>query len=293
MKNFYTICMLLASAFVFAQEAGKAGELLKNEAKGTDKKMSENTRHSNTGTSNSNNREKPQTGRRTPINNSDYRWNYNYGNAEVFLRIPEQGRFTVEVGDQMMSNSTGKFRFYDLRAGGTPISIYDNNFLIYRTTLMLKNNTRVVLDFFSDHGLYSLGNYPQNNQSNGFNEWDDIWNTGYQNPNSNFNGNYNGYQNNYANVMNNQEFANLVKEVKREANFDDNKSRMIVSVAQHVNFSSNQTYQLVKLLNYESNKLQLAKQLFGQCVDKQNFYQVYKAFNFESSKRELSEYISK
>lgn len=92
--------------------------------------------------------------------------------------------------------------------------------------------------------------------------------------------------------MNNQEFVNLVKAVKREVNFDDNKSRMITSVAQHVNFTANQTYELVKLLNYENNKLQLAKQLFGQCVDKQNFYQVYKAFNFESSKRELSEYIS-
>ena len=93
--------------------------------------------------------------------------------------------------------------------------------------------------------------------------------------------------------MNPQDFSNLVKAVKREGRTDDSKMIMITSTTQFSRFTSRQIYDVVKTLNFESNKLQLAKQLFSNCVDKQNFYQVYSAFNFESSKRELSDFVGK
>ena len=297
MKKIYTFCLLLASVALFAQEAGKAGELLKNEVKDNEKQTLEQSRPlskiENTGERNT-----TQNGRRSHNNNNDYRWNYNYGNAEVFLRIPENGRFTVELGDQMMQNSSGKFRFFDLRAGKVFVSIYEDNFLIYRTSLMLRNNTRTVLDYFSNQGLYLLGNYPQNNQSYGFNEWDDIWNNPYSNQQGNWNGNqgsqsYYGNSNYYGNGMNNQEFNNFKNAVKRDASFEDDRMRMIINAAQYSNFTAVQIYDLLKVLNFESNRVKTAKQLFKSCVDKQNFYKVYKAFNFESSKKEVSDYISK
>ncbi|CAM4094702.1 DUF4476 domain-containing protein [Flavobacterium antarcticum] len=293
MKKFYTICLLVVCLGMYAQEAGKAGELLKNEVKDNENKTQQNTRHSNKDKNGvpTTNRNGNNNGRRNPINNNEYRWNTNYGTSEVFLRIPENDRFTVEIGDQMMSNATGKFRFFDLKAGLVPISIYDDNFLIYRTKISLRNNTRTVLDFFSDYGLYLLGNYPQNKQSYGFNEWDDVWNNPYGNQQNDFNPNY-GNQGFYGSVMNNQEFNTLLKTIKREANFDDSKSQMIFSIGKHTNFTATQTRDLVKLLSFEDNRLALAKQLFSKCVDKKNFYQVYEAFNFESSKRELSTFIS-
>ena len=93
--------------------------------------------------------------------------------------------------------------------------------------------------------------------------------------------------------MNPQDFSNLVKAVKREGRTDDSKMIMITSTTQFSRFTSRQIYDVVKTLNFESNKLQLAKQLFSNCVDKQNFYQAYSAFNFESSKRELSDFVGK
>jgi hypothetical protein len=108
------------------------------------------------------------------------------------------------------------------------------------------------------------------------------------------NGNLNGYygnQNHFNNVMNQQDFSNLVKAVKRDARNDDTKMIMISSATQFSRFTSGQIYELMKVLNFESNKLKLAKQLFSICADKQNFYQVYAAFNFESSKLELNEYV--
>ena len=297
MKNFYTICLLLLSVGVFAQEAGKAGELLKNEVKDNENKTQENSQYGNKGINNSpksNNKKGTETGRRNS-NSSDYRWNYNYGTAEVFLRIPEEGRFTVEIGDQMMRNSTGKFRFFELRAGVTPISIYDDNFLIYRTRLVVKNNSRIVLDFFTDYGLYLLGNFPQQNQAYGINEWDDVWNNPYGNQQGSWNTgnqNYYGSQNYYGNVMRPDEFNNFLIALKRDASFDDSKIGMISNLAQHTLFNAKQIYELVNTLSFDKGKLQIAKQLYSKCADKQNFYQVYEAFSFDSSKRELSKYIS-
>lgn len=312
MKTNFTILLVLFSLGVFAQEAGKVGELIKNEAKSSEMQAEQANRRPIKGETQATNGKRPKPNRPVPKNNSDYRWNYNYGNSEVFLRIPEDGRFTVEIGDQIMSNASGKFRFFDLHAGSVPISIYDDNFLIYRTRLILKNNTRTVLDFFSNNGLYLLGNFPQPNQAYGFNEWDDIWNNPYQHQSGNYNGNYNnpanygnqgnygsqnnygnqGNQNYYANVMNDNEFSQMINAVKRDANFDDSRIAMISNVAQHTSFKATQIYELVKILSFDKGKLQLAKQLYSKCVDKQNFYQVYQAFSFDTSKRELSEYIA-
>lgn len=297
MKNFYTICLLLLGVAVFAQEAGKAGELLKNEINDNEHKKQQNNQFGSNGineSTKSNNKKSSENGRRN-YNSSDYRWNYNYGNAEVFLRIPEEGRFTVEIGDQMMRNSTGKFRFFELRVGLIPISIYDDNFLIYRTRLVIRNNTRTVLDFFSDYGLYLLSNSPQQNQSYGINEWDDVWNNPYGNQQGSWNSgnqNYYGTQNYYGNVMRPDEFNNFLMALKRDASFDDSKVGMISNAAQNTFFNAKQIYEMVNTLNFEKGKLQVAKQLYSKCVDKQNFYQVYQALSFDSSKRELSKYIS-
>lgn len=298
MKEFYLHFILLLCVGAFAQQqAGKAGELLKNEVQPNEKTVEQNRSGTKTptGSASTNKRNTARNQNQGRRNATDYRWNYNYGNAEVFLRIPENGYFTVEIGDQMISNANGKFRFFDLGSGTIPISIYENNFLIYRTRLVLRNNTRTVLDFFYDYGLYLLGNYPQQNQAYGFTEWDDVWNNPYSNPFNSQQGNWggnNGNQHYYGNVMSNPEFDSLMQTVKRDTSFDNERSKMIASIAQYTNFNAMQIHTLVKSLSFDNNKVQLAKQLFSKCVDKQNYHHVYAALSFDSSKRELSNYIS-
>jgi len=295
MKTIFTIAVFLMSFTIFAQEAGKAGELLKNEAKTGELQTQRNDgfRGSNDKIlEKSSNGKTPTFRNPKPSGTNNYRWNYNDGNSEVFLRIPENGNYSVEIGDQYMSNSTGKFRFFELRAGNIPISIYENNYLIYRTRLNVRNNTRLVLDFFSDYGLYLLGNYPVQNQSYGINEWDDVWNNPYGNQNGNWNGNQ-GNGNYFGSVMNNQEFGNLVASLKRNASFDKDKIPMINGAARNYNFTAMQIQTLAKLISFDDSRLQIAKQLFSKCVDRQNFYVVYDAFSFDRSKRELAEFISR
>ena len=95
--------------------------------------------------------------------NIDWEYDYNGGYAEVFIRIPERGRFTVSIGDQEITSTTGMYRFFDLTATPQPLSIWQGRTLIYRVTINPSDNTRMVMDFFSRDGLYLLDEINLNN----------------------------------------------------------------------------------------------------------------------------------
>lgn len=278
--------MLLAGISSWAQEAGKAGELLKNEASTTEMRTSKSPDERNKTFDQPESGHTPfpqRKGNEIRIKKTNYQWNKNYGYAEVFLRIPEQGFFTVEVGDQMMANGSGKYRFFDLPSGRIPISIYDNGFLIYRTTLTLRNNNRMVLDFFTNEGLYLLDSYPVQNQY-GFNDWNDIWNNPY--------GNHSGDWPLQGNVMDTHSFRQFFDMMMSNEKFDDGKIAMINQQMRTSMFTSVQIRDLVKALSFDNKKLALAKSMYRNCADKDRYFLVYDAFDFESSKRELMDYIS-
>lgn len=278
--------MLFVGIYSFSQEAGKAGELLKNEVSKNDIESSnvrrQDQRNNNSGNSGFRN---DKNSARRPMN-PNYQWNINYGSSEVFLRIPEQGYFSVELGDQQISNSSGKYRFFDLPSGRIPISIYDNGFLIYRTTLNVRNNSRLVLDFFTNQGLYLLDSYPIQNDYYGFNNWNDVWNNPYGNTGNNWSGNY-------PDLMNDNAFREFFDVMKKNSSFDDNKIAFINQQSRFSMFTSQQINVLVKDLSFDKNKLILAKSLFSKCVDKQRYFVVGDALDFEKSRRELMDFISK
>ncbi|REC53846.1 hypothetical protein DRF62_11825 [Chryseobacterium piscium] len=289
MKKIFTICSILSGLLFFAQEAGKAGELLKNEVskkeiESTTSKRQDSRNNNSDNTSGFRNSNNQNNTNRRPAN-SNYQWNNNYGYAEVFLRIPEQGNFSVELADQLISNNSGKYRFFDLPSGRIPISIYENGFLMYRTTLNVRNNSRLVLDFFTNEGLYLLDSYPLQNGYYGFNNWNDIWNNPYGNS-----GNIGNI--NYPNVMDNQTFQQFFSKMKEDAWFDDKKIIFINQQGRHAMFTSEQISVLVKDLSFDKNKIALAKSLFSKCVDKQKYFVVGDALDFESSRRDLMDFVS-
>lgn len=289
MKKIFTVCTILSGLLFFAQEAGKAGELLKNEAskreiESTTSKRQDSRNNNSANSSGFRNSNNQNNTNRRPTN-PNYQWNNNYGYAEVFLRIPEQGNFSVELADQLISNNSGKYRFFDLPSGRIPISIYENGFLMYRTTLNVRNNSRLVLDFFTNEGLYLLDSYPLQNGYYGFNNWNDIWNNPYGNS-----GNIGNI--NYPNVMDNQTFQQFLSRMKEDAWFDDKKIIFINQQGRHAMFTSDQISVLVKDLSFDKNKIALAKSLFSKCVDKQKYFVVEDALDFESSRRDLRDFIS-
>ncbi len=199
MKRFITIIATFASSFFIAnaQNPGQVGTFFENSIKTTS----------------------TMGAKGAPGYQPNYMWNYNYGNgyAEFFLRIPEHGNYMVSIDNQIISNNTGMFRFFDINPGmNKKIEIRRNNMLIYRGFIPVKRNTRLIADFFTMNGLYLLSEVPLNMpQGNGnyYDLWNNMWN-GYYQPNNNYfnqnnwnpyyglNGNYGqnyGPNNNYNN----------------------------------------------------------------------------------------------
>ncbi|WP_300671280.1 DUF4476 domain-containing protein [Soonwooa sp.] len=296
MKKIFTFLILAVSLQAFAQEAGRSGELLRNEASASEmqKQSSIGEISGERGSSkNSNNTLRNSGGGNGSSgmrSTNNYRWNQNYGYSEVFLRIPENGYFTVEVGDQVISNASGKYRFFDLSSGKIPVSIYTNGYLIYRTQLKVANNSRMVLDFFTNKGLYLLDSYPVEGQMYGFNEWDDVWNNPY---NSNSGWNQPSFPNsNISGVMSSQLFQQFYKAMLKNAAFDKDKKEFILQQVRTTYFTSNQIAMLIKPFSFDSSRLEMAKILYKNCVDKNQYFVVGDAFDFETGRRDLIKFIS-
>lgn len=91
-------------------------------------------------------------------------------------------------------------------------------------------------------------------------------------------------------AMNNYDFDMLRNSIDSKS-FESTRMEIAKQVLSQRYVTSGQVMELMKLMTFESTKLELAKFAFGRTVDKQNFYRVNDEFTFESSIRELNDYI--
>ncbi len=277
MRQFSLLLGLLLVQVTFAQRAGTAGKFLRNEANASD---INSVRIEVDIDGNRNKRPDLQQYRTAP---GQYQWNpAPYGYSEVFLRIADNGFFTVTLGDQQISGPTGKFRFFDVRSGAVPMSIYLNGFLVYRTTINAQQNSRTVLDYFVQYGLYELAVYPIDKQWYG-GEWNDIWNNPYQ-------AGRHLATDPRVPVMPEEVFANFYNSY-RKLTFDKERIAFI-NQQRNTAYTCAQIKQLLRALDFENNKVDMGKRLYDLCADKGNFFTIYDVFTFDSYKRQLMEYVS-
>lgn len=93
-------------------------------------------------------------------------------------------------------------------------------------------------------------------------------------------------------IMTNKEFNNFIRAIQKQP-FDDDKYKTASAGSKNVLFYTSQVYEIIKAFRFDGDeKLLLAKQLYSQTVDKQNYYQVAECFTFSSSKNELLDYIN-
>jgi hypothetical protein len=260
MKKLLLLCLGALASVSWAQEVGSAGRLLQNEY-------------------NQNKQARAVMGRGGISVNIDWEYDYNGGYAEVFIRIPERGRFTVSIGDQEITSTTGMYRFFDLTATPQPLSIWQGRTLIYRVTINPHDNTRMIMDFFSRDGLYLLDEITLNNNQPSYHgrQWNDVWNRSY--------GGYGG-----APMMRQSDFNNFFKMYKDET-FDKDKLSFFRAQKNIVSFTTEQVGQLMEELSFDDNKLIIAQEAYPNVVDPQNYYQLQNKFTFSSGKKKLSEFL--
>ena len=88
-----------------------------------------------------------------------------------------------------------------------------------------------------------------------------------------------------------ERYENMLHAVKKQA-FDESKLRVAKQIIkQNDCMTVNQLVGIIRLLDFEKNKLELAKYAYHYIYDLENYYKVNNIFDFESSIRKLDAYI--
>lgn len=94
----------------------------------------------------------------------------------------------------------------------------------------------------------------------------------------------------YSRAIDNDEFDRVLWAISKE-NFETNKLTSATQIISTNYFTTAQLRQLLRLFNFESNKLQLAKLGYDKVVDQGNYYSLNDMFTFNSSRDEFARCI--
>ncbi|MBS1756386.1 MAG: DUF4476 domain-containing protein [Bacteroidetes bacterium] len=225
--------------------------------------------------------------------------------AKLTISNNSKSRVTVSVDGQNYIAERGAQNgidifISDLRAGYHSVKIYqqDNwggwwgdrnmNKMIYNENLLLKPQCRTDI-IIGKHNKVSI-NEQLTGWGNGNNDgnWDKDDNRGGWHHNGQWN---NGSRdNNYRQPMDGRSFDQLKYLINRT--YSDNDKLNVAKQAISLNyFNAWQIKEMMQLLNFEGNKLDLAKYGYAYTLDRQNYYQVNDALGYNSSRVELARFI--
>jgi len=90
-----------------------------------------------------------------------------------------------------------------------------------------------------------------------------------------------------------ERFENMLHTIENEM-FEDGKLRVSKQIIKTNNcMTVNQLMQILRLFDFDENKLKLAKFAYSYVYDVENYYKVNNAFDFDSNKNKLDNYINK
>lgn len=209
---------------------------------------------------------------------------------------------TVMIDGQRVQDNDNEIRISNLNPGYHRIQIYTVNNkkngwnrgrdkqpgqLIYNNTVNIRNgmHTDIIINrfghVFTDEQAVDDRNDDWRDDS-GWNNSNDQWNNGQGNGNSNSGWNQG---------MNNDMFQQLKQQVRRES-FDNKRIDILRSVLPGNGVTASQVKELTQLLDFEQNKLELAKFAYRYTSDRRNYFVVNDVFEYGNSKTELTRYIS-
>jgi hypothetical protein len=259
-------------------------------------------------------------------NNGNYGTYGNNQNSALVVNAFTSNRFKVvlDYNNEYQSNNSNGYgntvNVGSLLTGNHTVTIYElkRNFFggerqqqIYNAVLFFKPGieTMITIDnggqiaitekqLFNNNGGYNNGNGGTCGNGNGYGygkrkhkrngrnyDWDDDRRGGGYN---NYPGGGGGYG--YGQQMSDFDFNNMKQFVRKEA-FDDRRMNIVRQAAGRSNFSTAQVRDLMGIFSFDEGKLDLAKYLYNNTIDRNNYYQLSDALTFASSKDALLEYI--
>lgn len=132
------------------------------------------------------------------------------------------------------------------------------------------------------------GTYPPNN-----NPWGNQGGQYYPNyPNGNY-GNQGNYPPNYPNNYGDNQYFNQFLTILRKESFDSNRLKMATNYVNQRQLSAQQIKQIAKLFDFDSNRLQFAKDAYDNCYDQYNYFLLRDVFTFASNYNSLITYTNR
>lgn len=106
-------------------------------------------------------------------------------------------------------------------------------------------------------------------------------------------GHYGGATGSYSAVsMSNHELRNAIDRIRR-ADFSSDQLRIAKRIIDNNNISSFQLMKMVRELDFDCDKLELAKHGYHSVIDKENIWRVNDAFSFSNTAREFERFIDR
>ncbi|MBL0135749.1 MAG: DUF4476 domain-containing protein [Chitinophagaceae bacterium] len=79
-------------------------------------------------------------------------------------------------------------------------------------------------------------------------------------------------------------FFRYAEDALRRENFENSRLAIAKQSGERNAFSAQQVKEIVRLFDFEKNKLELAKAAYANTIDKKNYFVIYDAFSFSRSK---------
>ena len=90
--------------------------------------------------------------------------------------------------------------------------------------------------------------------------------------------------------MSDQSFSALMETMQKES-FENTRLKLLKQSVDGNYFTTSQVKQLVTLFTFDENKLDIAKYMYRNTIDRENYFQLYDSFFFSRSKEDLAAYI--
>lgn len=192
--------------------------------------------------------------------------------SELYIQMEIPASYTVRIGDQTISNSTGKFRFFDLSAGAHTYQIYRNNDLIVAKEVYLANNTRTVIFVTSMGSPITQGSYPLVEK-----DW------------------YNSYLLNSSggtmgNTAMNRNFDDFIKTMQ-DTHADARKLQIANDYIAESYLTANHIEIILRTFDSDSNRITFATNAYDRITDPQNYFIWKDAFDFRTSYQKVEKAI--
>ena len=208
------------------------------------------------------------------------------GTTELFIEIPDRGNYVVYVDDEFAGSPKGRFRFYDLNNSSAIVVVKKDNAEVFRRRISLPINARLLVSYSSRTGwrniatlnLYDRGQYALDN-------WDRTIVNDRPGPGQ-------GTGDPYDDFMNPEEFLQLRAIVAKET-WADEQTKLIKIALKSSSLTTDQVYELLKVLKLGGDHLELAKYAYPFLADKKNAIKLANTFRFPLDKPAYYDFIAK